>query len=43
MVDAWTPLNMHIEIMSKEAQGLPELARTFLPVRSQNDHPLEWP
>ena len=37
MVDAWTPLNMHIEIMSKEAQGLPELARTFLPVRSQND------
>jgi hypothetical protein len=36
MVDAWTPLNMHIEIMSQEAQGLPELARTLLPVRSQN-------
>ena len=28
---------MHIEIMSKEAQGLPELPRTLLPVRSQND------
>ncbi len=37
MVDVWTPLNMHIEIMSKEAQGLPEMARTLLPVRSQLD------
>ena len=33
MADAWTPQNTHIEIMSKEARGLPEMAQT-LPIQN---------
>jgi|GEM_PF-6428018 hypothetical protein len=33
MADAWTPRNTHIEIMSQEAQYLPEMVQT-LPIQN---------